>query len=310
MIQTNANEAGYPIIVSLKDKANTKWANSEDDTADKTYRFVIRKADAAVTAMDRNAHVGDTVPVLPTQPVKGTDYIVSGLFGDDILTGTVLLDYADTPDMNKPGETAIRITGTLTGENYNVTYVPGKLIVTHSAASCDHVWDSGKVTTPATCTEKGVKTYTCTKDSSHTKTEEIPAQGHDPVQHEAKAPTCTENGWDAYETCTRCDYTTYKEKAALGHDLEYHPAKAATTAAEGNTEYWYCKACGKYFSSKEGAKEISQADTVIARLKEDPKSPQTGDTSNLALWFALLLMSSAAAIGATVAVGKKRTTEN
>ena len=130
------------------------------------------------------------------------------------------------------------------------------------------------------------------------------------MQHEAKAPTCTENGWDAYETCTRCDYTTYKEKAALGHDLEYHPAKAATTAAEGNTEYWYCKACGKYFSGKEGAKEISQADTVIARLKEDPKSPQTGDTSNLALWFALLLMSSAAAIGATVAVGKKRTTEN
>ena len=310
LTQTNANEAGYPIIVSLKDKANTKWANSEDDTADKTYRFVIRKADAAVTAMDRNAHVGDTVPVLPTQPVKSTDYIVSGLFGDDILTGTVLLDYADTPDMNKPGETAIRITGTLTGENYNVTYVPGKLIVTHSAASCDHVWDSGKVTTPATCTEKGVKTYTCTKDSSHTKTEEIPAQGHDPVQHEAKAPTCTESGWEAYETCSRCDYTTYKEKAALGHDLEYHPAKAATTAAEGNTEYWYCKACGKYFSGKEGAKEISQADTVIARLKEDPKSPQTGDTSNLALWFALLLMSSAAAIGATVAVGKKRTTEN
>ncbi len=41
----------------------------------------------------------------------------------------------------------------------------------------DFVWDSGTVTTPATCTEKGVRTYTCT-GSSHTKTEDIPALNH------------------------------------------------------------------------------------------------------------------------------------
>ncbi len=41
----------------------------------------------------------------------------------------------------------------------------------------DFVWDSGTVTTPATCTEKGVRTYTCTS-SSHTKTEDIPALNH------------------------------------------------------------------------------------------------------------------------------------
>ena len=41
----------------------------------------------------------------------------------------------------------------------------------------DFVWDSGTVTKPATCTEKGVRTYTCTS-SSHTKTEDIPALNH------------------------------------------------------------------------------------------------------------------------------------
>ena len=41
----------------------------------------------------------------------------------------------------------------------------------------DFVWDSGTVTTPATCTGKGVRTYTCTS-SSHTKTEDIPALNH------------------------------------------------------------------------------------------------------------------------------------
>ena len=41
----------------------------------------------------------------------------------------------------------------------------------------DFVWDGGTVTTPATCTEKGVRTYTCTS-SSHTRTEDIPALNH------------------------------------------------------------------------------------------------------------------------------------
>ena len=41
----------------------------------------------------------------------------------------------------------------------------------------DFVWDSGTVTTPATCTGKGVRTYTCSS-SSHTRTEDIPALNH------------------------------------------------------------------------------------------------------------------------------------
>jgi hypothetical protein len=43
----------------------------------------------------------------------------------------------------------------------------------------DHDWDDGVVTTAATCTEDGVKTFTCKRDASHTKTEAIPAAGHD-----------------------------------------------------------------------------------------------------------------------------------
>ena len=41
----------------------------------------------------------------------------------------------------------------------------------------DFIWDGGTVTKPATCTEKGVRTYTCTS-SSHTRTEDIPALNH------------------------------------------------------------------------------------------------------------------------------------
>ena len=86
-------------------------------------------------------------------------------------------------------------------------------------------------------------------------------------------------------------------------DLKYIPAKAATEDAEGNIEYWYCEGCGKYYSDKYGTKEIKKADTVTAKL---PKSPKTGDTSNLMLWIALLLASGGAVIGTAVVSKKKK----
>ena len=88
-------------------------------------------------------------------------------------------------------------------------------------------------------------------------------------------------------------------------DLKHFPAKAATKTTEGNIEHWYCEGCGKYFSDRDGTKEIKKADTVTAKLKDDPKSPQTGDTSSSALWIALLLVSGGAAVGTTVVSRKK-----
>ena len=86
-------------------------------------------------------------------------------------------------------------------------------------------------------------------------------------------------------------------------DLKHIPAKAATEDAEGNIEYWYCSGCNQYYSDKDGTKEIKKADTVTAKL---PKSPPTGDTSNLMLWIALLLASGGAVIGTAVVSKKKK----
>ena len=100
----------------------------------------------------------------------------------------------------------------------------------------------------------------------------------------------------------------YGELDANNHtDLKHFPAAAATKTAEGNIEYWYCGGCGKYFADKAAAKEITKADTVTAKLPEKkPTSPATGDTSNLALWIALLFISGGAAIGTTVVSRKKK----
>ena len=137
------------------------------------------------------------------------------------------------------------------------------------------------------------KTHTriCKRDTSHTETENC---------HGGTA-TCT-----AKAVCTVCG-GEYGELDPKNHtNLKHFPATAATKTTEGNIEYWHCEDCGKYFSDKDGTKEIKKADTVTAKLKDDSKFPQTGDSSNLVLWIALLFVSGGAAIGTTVVSRKKK----
>lgn len=112
-------------------------------------------------------------------------------------------------------------------------------------------------------------------------------------------------------TCTEkavCEYCgkAYGELDPKNHtNLQHIPAKAATKTAEGNIEYWYCGGCDKYYSDKDGINEIKKADTVTAKLPGDPKSPRTGNASDLALWISLLLVSGGVT-GVTVALRKKK----
>lgn len=55
------------------------------------------------------------------------------------------------------------------------TNAPTKILYNTKA---EHNWDGGQVTTPATCTKPGVRTYTCQTNPAHTKTQEIPALEH------------------------------------------------------------------------------------------------------------------------------------
>ena len=116
--------------------------------------------------------------------------------------------------------------------------------------------------------------------------------------HTGGKATCAEKA--VCEVCGKA----YGEPDPKNHtDLKHIPAKAATEDAEGNIEYWYCEGCGKYYSDKDGTKEIKKADTVTAKL---PKTPPTGDTSSLSLWLALLLASGGAATGAAALSRKKK----
>ena len=116
--------------------------------------------------------------------------------------------------------------------------------------------------------------------------------------HTGGTATCAEKA-----VCEACG-KAYGEPDPKNHtDLKYIPAKAATEDAEGNIEYWHCEGCNKYYSDKDGTKEITKADTVTAKLS---KTPPTGDTSSLSLWLVLLLASGGAATGAAALSRKKK----
>jgi uncharacterized repeat protein (TIGR02543 family) len=112
--------------------------------------------------------------------------------------------------------------------------------------------------------------------------------------------TCTEKA-----VCEYCGKAYGKTDSNNHTDLKHIDAKAATKAAEGNIEYWYCSGCGKYYADSDATEEIKKADTVTAKLPGDPKSPRTGNASDLALWISLLLVSGGVT-GVTAGLRKKK----
>ena len=127
-IPTVKNAGEY--TVWYKVQGNAEYA----DVAEQNVTVTAAKKAVTVTALDKSAYTGSTAPDL-SSPKADKDYKVEGLVGADTLSGTVTLTYAQTPDMSQPGKTAINIAGTLSNDNYEVSYVPGTLTVSDRPSS-------------------------------------------------------------------------------------------------------------------------------------------------------------------------------
>ena len=159
----------YTVTVTLKDAENYVWS---DNTATvKTFDFAIAKAPVTVTVKDKSAYTYDAAPDL-SKPELDKDYTVSGLIGEDKLTTAPTLAYDPaTPDMTRTGDAAkIVASGASAGENYEITYVDGKLTVT-SRPSSGGGSSSGR---PSTSTGKTDTTVTTKPDGTKVQTETKP----------------------------------------------------------------------------------------------------------------------------------------
>ena len=143
-----------------------------------------------------------------------------------------------------------------------------------------HSWDKGVITTSPTCSDAGVKTYTCTV-CSETKTEVLDATGHTPVDVAEQPATCTEAGYTAGVKCSVCGATIsgIEEIPAKGHTEVIDEAVAATCTESGKTEGKHCSVCNEILVAQEVIPAKGHVEE-IRNIKEvtDTEDGYTGDT--------------------------------
>lgn len=141
----------------------------------------------------------------------------------------------------------------------------------------DFVWDSGRVTTPATCTGKGVRTYTCTS-SSHTRTEDIPALNHSfagQAYVSDNNATCEQDGTKTIRCvrygrggCTEKD-TVVDTGSMLGHsfDEEAYVSDNNATCEQDGTKTAKCVRYGTGGCTETNT--VTDTDSKLGHLFED-----------------------------------------
>jgi len=103
-----------------------------------------------------------------------------------------------------------------------------------------HAYNDVSVTKDPTCTEAGVRTYTCACGANYT--EEIPAKGHD-LTTEVTDAKCGEQG-TVITTCLACSYTNTTNLAAKGHIWGTTPTATVAATCEANgSETYKCQNC-------------------------------------------------------------------
>ncbi len=127
---------------------------------------------------------------------------------------------------------AATITGSWNGNTASLTF------------TSEHVSDAGKITTAATCTTQGTKTFTCTTCGAALKTETIAALGHSSDAGQVTtAATCTTQGTKTF-TCTTCGAALKTESvAALGHTYDAGQTTTAATCTKAGVKTFTCTRC-------------------------------------------------------------------
>ena len=153
-----------------------------------------------------------------------------------------------------------------------MTGTPNKTVTNPTG---DFVWDSGRVTTPATCTGKGVRTYTCTS-SSHTRTEDIPALNHSfagQAYVSDNNATCEQDGTKTvkcvrYGTggCTATDTVTDTD-SKLGHFFEDYVSDNNATCEQDGTKTAKCVRYGT--GGCMATDTVTDTDSKLGHLFED-----------------------------------------
>ncbi|MBE6143484.1 MAG: starch-binding protein, partial [Erysipelotrichaceae bacterium] len=136
-----------------------------------------------------------------------------------------------------------------------------------------HSWNEGEVTKEATCTETGVRTYTCKNDAKHTYTEVIPVVDHTAgvaTEENIVEATCTDAGsYDSVVYCSVCDAEISRTTVpveAKGHDFTEQNTdsmylESEATCTEKAKYYYSCSRC-----DEKGTETFEYGDVLVTNV--------------------------------------------
>ncbi|MBR6157467.1 MAG: DUF4214 domain-containing protein [Lachnospiraceae bacterium] len=180
------------------------------------------------------------------------------------VTATVVCEHDETHVIEETVKTTEAVTTESTceeaGEKTYTAAFENELFQTQKKTevmeALGHDWDEGAITTAPTCENAGVKTYTCKRETSHTRTEEIPALGH-------------KYGEPTYEWAE--DNSSVTAKAVCEHDKSHVITETVKTTEEVTTEPT-CEEAGEKTYTAAFESELFQTQTkteVIEALGHD-----------------------------------------
>ena len=120
-----------------------------------------------------------------------------------------------------------------------------KLATGKTIAQKAHTWNKGVVTTAATCTKQGVRTYTCTVCKG-TRKAAIAATGHrNKVLKNARQATCAKAGYTGDTYCKDCNakLSSGKTIAKKAHTWDAGKVTKKATCTVKGTKTYTCKIC-------------------------------------------------------------------
>ncbi|MBQ3151755.1 MAG: hypothetical protein IJB86_10980, partial [Clostridia bacterium] len=169
------------------------------------------------------------------------------------------------------------------GDHYGIGYTAGGVrpaLTLNLQDICNHSYTS-VITKQPTCSEMGIRTYTCSK-CSNSYTENIAKKAHTPgTWQNEKSATCTEKGSEV-KKCTVCKETVEtRETAELGHNYK-SSITDATCKAPGKTVYT-CSLCQNSYEEiipqkEHKLKKVTVEATCTEKGSEYNKCELCGDT--------------------------------
>mgnify|MGYP000366203105 CR=1 FL=1 len=140
----------------------------------------------------------------------------------------------------------------------------------------NHSWDAGKVTTKATCTEEGEKTFTCSICGDK-KTEKVSATGHQHTEiRNKKEATCKEEGYSGDTWCKDCGKKILSGQTIAkteNHSWNQGEITKEPTCKEEGEKTFTCSICGNIKTEK-----VSTADHqhMEIRNQKNPTCKEAG----------------------------------